>query len=328
MQVYRGLDWQSQLDAWHPDAIILDVSTDPDLGWEILKELKSSQTKARIPVLFFSSSQLEGSLLELDFLTKPIELSELTRALDQQWLMTKSDRPTRTILVVDDEPNTLEMHARMVQAHSSSNRILKALNGIAAVEVLQNEVVDLLLLDLQMPEMDGFEVLEKMREKESTRNIPVIVVTGKDLTAADMTRLNQGVTVVLGKGLFKIDETVAHISAALEHKRRLSGEAQRFTRSAMAYLHEHYSEQITRRDLARHVNITEDHLTFCFRQELGTTPIEYLQRYRINQAKNLLKDSQRTITEIALDVGFSDSGYFSRIFRRETGMSPDAFRRS
>ena len=69
-------------------------------------------------MLLFSSSQLNGSLLELDYLTKPIEISELTQALDQHWLMAETVRPTRTILVVDDEPNTLEMHARIVQAHS------------------------------------------------------------------------------------------------------------------------------------------------------------------------------------------------------------------
>ena len=150
----------------------------------------------------------------------------------------------------------------------------------------------------------------------------------RSLTEADMARLNQGVTAVLSKGLFSIEETVAHISAALEHKRRLSSEARRLVRTAMAYLHEHYAESIARRDIAQHIGITEDHLTFCFRQELGTTPIEYLQRYRINQAKSLLKESQQTITQIALNVGFSESGYFSRIFRRETGMSPEAFRRS
>jgi AraC-like DNA-binding protein len=105
-------------------------------------------------------------------------------------------------------------------------------------------------------------------------------------------------------------------------------DAQRLVRQAMAYLHDHYAEQISRRELAQHVSITEDYLTFCFRQELGITPIKYLQRYRLNQAKYLLKNSQKTITEIALEVGFTDSGYFSRIFHRETGMTPEAFRLS
>jgi AraC-like DNA-binding protein len=233
-----------------------------------------------------------------------------------------------TMLVVDNEPNTLELHTRIVQSHSLSNRILKARNGQEALDALEQETIDLVLLDLQMPEMDGFEVLEKMRAKERTKHIPVIVVTGQALTEAEMARLNRGVASVLEKGLFNLDETVAHIGLALERKHRLSGEAQRLIRKAMAYIHEHFADPITRRDIAQHVSIAEDYLTFCFRQELGTTPIKYLQRYRINRAKGLLQESTNSITEIARQVGFSDSGYFSRIFHRETGVSPEVFRRN
>jgi signal transduction histidine kinase/DNA-binding response OmpR family regulator len=322
------LNWHAQIAEKHPQAVILDVSTDSAVGWNALKEIKSSQSMAEIPVLFFSSSQLDGASLELDYLTKPIEISELTRALDQHWLMADPMRPTRTILVVDDEPNTLEMNVRIVQSHASSNRVLRARNGKEALKILHREIIDLILLDLQMPEMDGFQVLEAMRGMQSTHNIPVIVVTGKVLTEADMSRLNEGVAAVLGKGLFSIEETISHISSALEHKRKLSAESRRLVRLAMGYIHQHYAETLSRRDIAQHIGITEDHLTFCFRQELGTTPIMYLQRYRINQAKHLLKESRQTITEIALNVGFSDSGYFSRIFHRETGMSPESFRRS
>lgn len=328
VRIKRGTVWSLHLQEQRPDSIILDMSTDSALGWNTLKEIKNSPHMVGIPVLLFSSSQLNGSLVELDYLTKPIEISKLTRALDQYWLMADATRTTRNILLVDDEPKTLEMHARVVQAHSSANRVLKAHNGKDALDILHRETIDLVLLDLQMPEMDGFEVLEVMRGMESIRRIPVIVVTGTALTEADMTRLNNGVAAVLGKGLFSIEETIGHISAALEHKRKLSGEAQRLVRSAMAYIHENFAESISRRDIAQRIGLTEDHLTFCFRQELGTTPITYLQRYRINQAKRLLKESEQSVTDIALNVGFADRGYFSRIFHRETGMSPEAFRRS
>ncbi len=178
-----------------------------------------------------------------------------------------------------------------------------------------------------MPELDGFGVLEAMREREATRDIPVIVLTGQTLTEADMLRLNRGVATVLGKGLFSVEETLAHIDAALERKRKLSGEAQRLVRQAMAYLHSHYAEPIAREDVARHVGLSDDYLTTCFRKELGMTPIAYLNRYRVNQARQLLATTDKTITEIALAVGFSDSGYFSRVFRREVGVSPEAYRR-
>ena len=85
---------------------------------------------------------------------------------------------------------------------------------------------------------------------------------------------------------------------------------------------------VTRADIARHVGLDEDYLTYCFRQELGVTPIAYLNRYRVNQAKGLLTQTDKSVTFIAQEVGFTDSRYFSRIFRREVGVSPDAFRRA
>lgn len=320
--------WQSSLVNEPPDIIVLDISEASDTGWSMLKAVKGIRASKDIPVLFYSSSPAGDAILDLDYLTKPVELPELKRALDKVGLISDPDHPVHTFLVVDDEPDMLDLHARIIQSQSSSNRVLKASNGLDALEFMQKERIDLVLLDLQMPEMDGFDVLEAMRESESTREIPVIVVTGKSLTEADMARLNQGVAVVLKKGLFSMEETLSHINAALERKRRLSVDAQRLVRLAMAYIHEHYAESISRWDIAQYTSISEDYLTYCFRQEFGTTPMQYLQRYRVNQAKLLLKNSQKSITEIALDVGFSDSGYFSRVFHRQTGMSPEAFRRS
>jgi YesN/AraC family two-component response regulator len=264
--------------------------------------------------------------LEVDYLTKPIELGDLTQALDQQWLVPQATQQTKTILVVDDDPGTLEMHARIVRAHSATHRVLMARNGREALDTLQSERVDLMLLDLQMPELDGFGVLEAMREKETTRDVPVIVVTGQVLTENDMARLDRGVAIVLSKGLFSLEETLTHIDTALERTRELSAQAQRLVRQAMAYIHEHYADPISRQDLAGHVALSEDYLTFCFRKELGVTPVAYLNRYRVHQAKQLLADPLKSVTEIALEVGFSDSGYFSRVFRREVGVSPEAYR--
>lgn len=325
----RPAEWQTQLAVNPPDAIVLDIKDEASMAWRAMKLIKSLPSAQEIPVMFYSASAQGESLLNLDYLTKPIEPEALLRALDQHLVLSETPAQTvRTFLVVDDDVNALEMHARMIRLHSPTNRVLVAQNGREALSILLKEKVDLVLLDLQMPEMDGFAVLQAMREARWAHNIPVIVITGKDLTDADLARLNEGVAVVLQKGLFTADETIAQIGVALERKRRLSMDAQRLVRQAMLFIHENYAQPITRGDIAQHINIAEDYLTFCFRQELGTTPIKYLQRYRVHQAKKLLKESGLSVTEIAMKVGFSDSGYFSRVFHRETGLSPEAFRRT
>jgi signal transduction histidine kinase/AraC-like DNA-binding protein len=321
-------DWLSRLAMSPPGAIVIDVSSTPHQGWSVLKSLKGHPKTQSLPILLCSLSPNGGSVLALDYLTKPIELTALTRALDQHWLGLGVDRDLKTILVVDDDPDTLEMHARIVQAQSPSHRVLKARNGLEALDILKQESIDLVLLDLMMPGLDGFGVLEAMRAQEPTRDIPVIVLTGQVLTERDMGRLNQGVATVLCKGVFTLKETLTHVNAALERNRELSEQAQRLVRQAMAYIHEHYAEAISRTELAEHVALSEDYLTACFRKELGVTPINYINRFRVNQAQELLLGTDKTVTEIALDVGFSDSGYFSRVFRREVGLSPTDYRQA
>jgi signal transduction histidine kinase/AraC-like DNA-binding protein len=320
--------WLAHVLADSPAAVVLDISQPTAHSWQALQTIKGSPEIRQIPVLLFAGTGVNGALLDVGYLTKPIELAELNHALDQQWLAADVARAQRTILVVDDDPETLDMHERIVQTHAPSNRVLKAHNGREALAILTRTPVDLVLLDLVMPEMDGFGVLEAMRSQPATSDIPVIVVTGQTLTEAEMARLNQGVAAVMGKGLYSLDETLAHLESALARKRKLSSEAQRLIRKAMAYVQEHHAEPLTHHLIAQHVDLDDDYLTFCFRQELGMTPITYLNRCRINQAKLLLRQTDKSVTAIALEVGFADSGYFSRIFGREVGMTPIAFRRS
>ena len=141
-----------------------------------------------------------------------------------------------------------------------------------------------------------------------------------------MARLNCGVASVLGKGLFSVKETLEHVEAALAHRRTVSAEARQLVLKAMAYIHAHYAEPILLSDLAAYVGLGERHLGRCFRRETGVTPITYLNRYRVQQAKALLELEDRSITEVAREVGFSDSSYFARVFRREVGVSPSAYR--
>jgi AraC-like DNA-binding protein len=269
-----------------------------------------------------------GPASDLAALGLPSSPAGLAQALELEGLGLVDGRGEKVILIVDDDTRTLEMYARILQTQSVPYRVLRAHNGQEALTLIQQDRPDLVLLDLMMPGLDGFGVMEAMQENEATRDIPVIVLTGQVLTEKQMARLNRRVATVLEKGLFSAEETLSHVEAVLARHRKLGGEAQRLVRRAMAYLHEHYAEPISREDLARHVGMSDDYLTACFRRELGMTPVTYLNRYRINLARALLTTTDRSVTEIALAVGFSDSGYFSRVFRREVGVSPDTFRRS
>jgi DNA-binding response OmpR family regulator/nitrogen-specific signal transduction histidine kinase len=328
VEISETQDWMTPLLKTPPGAVVLDIGMAPTRGWEVLKALKENSATQAVPVLLYSLTENKGAVLELDYLTKPVGTAELTRVLESQKLAAGDEKDEKIFLIVDDDPATLEMYVRIAQSWLGKHKVLKARNGREALDLMQQQRPGLVLLDLMMPELDGFGVLEAMREKESTRDIPVIVLTGKILTENDMVRLNRGVARVLEKGLFSVQETLTHIDAVLARKRNLGSEAQRMVRQAMAYLHERYDQPVSRQDLARYLGMSGDYLTYCFRKEVGMTPIAYLNRYRINQAKALLTESDKNITEIAMSVGFSDSGYFSRVFRRQVGVSPEAYRRN
>jgi YesN/AraC family two-component response regulator len=262
--------------------------------------------------------------LAFDYLTKPIGSADLVRAMERQGI---SEENCRSILVVEDDPCLLDLHARIVQSHVPGCRLIRAANGREALGAMELEQPDLVLLDLIMPEVDGFEVLETMRGRELTRNTPVIVLTGQVLTQEEIERLRSGVVAIMSKGMFSANEVLAQVEAALVRSKRLGSGAQRIVRMAMAYIHEHYSDDITREDLAKYTGVNERYLTRCFRQETGVTPIVYLNRFRILQAKALLVSGRTSVTEVALAVGFSDSSYFGRVFREEVGVPPGAYQR-
>jgi signal transduction histidine kinase/AraC-like DNA-binding protein len=335
--IRRGFDvelvWMDGKNSWlrsRPGAVVVEQGSTSGQGWEVIKALRENPLTQNIPVLFYSlDPKLDrGSMLELSHLTKPLNQTELIRTLERRELTDDREKDGKTILIVDDEPSALELHERIVSTWSPEYRILKAKNGREALNIIQEAHPDLILLDLIMPELDGFGVLTAMRSDPRSRGIPVIVLTGQTLTLEDMENLGRGVTTVLKKDLFSTEETLSRIEAALTHSSTLGSEAQRVVRRAIVYLHEHYMEPISLGDAAQHVSMSKEYLARCFRQEMGITLVTYLNRYRINQARMLLEKGDCNLTEIALETGFSSSGYFSRVFRQEVGMSPTAYQRT
>ncbi|MBN2007271.1 MAG: substrate-binding domain-containing protein [Anaerolineae bacterium] len=233
----------------------------------------------------------------------------------------------KTLLIVDDDPYILQMHARMVRLWSPEIQVLEARGGQEALDLMRETTPDLVLLDLMMPEVDGFKVLTAMREAPSTRDVPVVVVTAQVLSQEAMARLNQGVASVLQKEMFSAPEMLSHVVGALERHKTAPAPVQALARRAMGYLHEHYKEaKLSLESVAEHFDVSKEHLARCFREETGVTLITYLNRYRIERAKALLRENQMRIVDVALGVGFSSNAYFSRVFKHEVGQSPQEYR--
>lgn len=229
--------------------------------------------------------------------------------------------------MVDDEPGLLDLHARLVERCLPRCRVVRAADGRQALAAMERTRPDLVLLDLMMPQLDGFGVLEAMQDRSALHDVPVVILTAQSLTQADMARLQRGVAVVLEKGLYSAEETMGHLERALARSPRTGGECRRVVRKAMALIHERYAEPLSRPEIARHVHVSERQLDRDFRKEADITLMGYLARYRVLQARRLLDTTDKSVTEIALDVGFGGSSYFGEVFRREVGLAPREYRR-
>jgi signal transduction histidine kinase/DNA-binding LacI/PurR family transcriptional regulator/CheY-like chemotaxis protein len=323
---YQGNpEWLFRLLASPPGAVIIDEELAANQGWDILAVLKRDTATSEIPVLVCTfDNEQAGTVMELNYQMKPLTSAQIGKVLNMHGIMGAGS----TILIVDDDPGIRLYHTHLVEQQIPECRVLQAENGRVAQEILEQTLPDLVLLDLLMPEVDGFKVVEHMRQQERTRDIPVIILTGKTITEEDIIQLNRGVAAILTKGLFNRQEIVHHIEHSLKRIPALGTASQRLVRRAMAYIQAHFSEVVTRDQIAEYVSVTPDHLSDCFHQEMGITPISYLNRYRIIQARKMLEEGGQNITQVALAVGFTDSAHFSRVFQREVGTSPSAYQRS
>lgn len=191
-----------------PDVITLDIIM-PDLdGWSVLKALKSDPELCDIPVILVTimrDRDLGFALGAADYITKPLEREVLMRVVGRY---VRGDGKAQ-VLVVDDDPKTRDMLRRTLQ--KAGWTVAEAANGSEAIEALQRAKPALVLLDLMMPGMDGFEVLERLHGDETWREVPVIIITAKDLTADDVDRLNGRVVKVLQKGAYQRRDLVRDI---------------------------------------------------------------------------------------------------------------------
>jgi signal transduction histidine kinase/CheY-like chemotaxis protein len=219
----NGVDGLRRAREVRPAAITLDVLM-PDLdGWTVLAALKGDPELADIPVIFVTilDEKTKGySLGATDYLIKPVDRERLAHVLERIC----GDRPSRQLLLVEDDETTRTVTQRALERDGWS--VTPAENGRVALGRLAERRPDAILLDLMMPEMDGFEFLAELRRQAAWRDIPVVVFTAKDLTDEDRRRLNGEVERIIEKGAYGRDELLHEVGrrlAAAIERREASG---------------------------------------------------------------------------------------------------------
>jgi DNA-binding response OmpR family regulator len=182
-----------------PDAITLDVMMPGMDGWAVLQALKTDPDTTNIPVVMMSmvdDQNLGYTLGVADYLLKPINRHQLLSVLQKY----ESPQASNLVLVVEDDSDINELLCR--QFEKEGWQVMSATNGRQALEKIASNLPGLIVSDLMMPEMDGFEFVERLRQNEQWRSIPVIIMTAKELTEAERQQLNGCVKQIFQKGSY------------------------------------------------------------------------------------------------------------------------------
>ncbi len=198
----------------HPDAITLDIMMPSMNGWAVLSALKADPELADIPVivLSFISNKTRGFALGAsDYLIKPVDGKRLAKLVSkyQHQRSDNSANPVNRILIVEDEPHTRQMLRNVLE--EDGWKVGEASEGTAAVKQLIENPPSLILLDLILPQMNGFELIEIVRRTPEWANIPIIVITAMDLTDQESSQLQGCVEQILQKGSYNSDDLLRDI---------------------------------------------------------------------------------------------------------------------
>jgi signal transduction histidine kinase/CheY-like chemotaxis protein len=206
----EGLELARELQ---PTAVILDILLPRLGGWDLLAELKRDAATAAIPVVIVSMLDERGAGFALgaaEYLVKPVDRRELLSALAR---CVSPRGEGRTVVVIDDDPLDLDLAEATLAPLGWT--VLRAKGGEEGVELVRRERPAAVLVDLLMPGVDGFEVVERLHADPALADVPIVVVTSKDMTADDYDRLNGRISHLAQKGSFKqveLADVVARVS--------------------------------------------------------------------------------------------------------------------
>ena len=183
------LEAEAMASGLHPTLIVMDVNFSNGAGWDILERLKQREDTCDIPVVIVSLNQDVERAQQIgisSYVRRPFTPDELVQAVRNAERESHIER----ILIIDDQPESIRLLQQMLETEGKY-RVFTATSGIDGISLVARRRPNLILLDLRMPEMDGFKVIEELQANPETANIPIVVVTGDSLTEGEITRLSE-----------------------------------------------------------------------------------------------------------------------------------------
>lgn len=250
------------------------------------------------------------------------------------------------ILIVEDNSDVV---AYIVSCLQDDYNILVGINGQEGVEIAVERVPDLVITDLMMPIMDGFELCQKLKSDLHTSHIPIIVLTAKSDMDSKLDGLSLGADAYLAKPFHK-EELLVRIKALLATRVKLQeyylskslGETvplsmeevnepetieNEFVLNIRDVLEANFDDnKFSVENFQREMGMSKSQLFRKMNSLIGMSPNKYIRHVRLIKAKAMLKETDDTVFAISLSVGYEDAGYFSRVFKKEFGMTPSDWR--
>lgn len=249
------------------------------------------------------------------------------------------------VLVADDEPIERTVITKIINNNFSDTlEVVQAANGREAVEKFDREGCSIALLDIEMPGMNGLEAAAQIREKH--KDAGLIFITAFD----EFSYAKKAVSVRAIEYLLKpadikeltlaLDEAIRLADESVERPERNSKGAvdgvednstnriAQVTETIKTYLDENYKNDISLLDVAEEMGYSEAYFCKVFKQCFDKSFIMYLSEYRVNKAKELLASGEVSVKDISSEVGYHDSNYFTKVFKRVEGVTPTEYKNS
>ena len=265
------------------------------------------------------------------------QVEENSCGWEQEETDTKEKKPM--ILVVEDNPDMLAFVRKQLTTEYS---VLTAMNGIEALAVLDNHYVNLVVSDVMMPQMDGFELCKTIKSDLSYSHIPVVLLTAKTNIQSKIEGLELGADAYIEKP-FSVEYLLANISSLIHNREKLR---QTFAKSpfvaantmALTKADEEFiwklndiiqanlhNPEFSMEDMADALKMSRSSFYRKIKGVLDLSPNEYLRLERLKQAAQLLKEGKSRVNEICYTVGFNSPSYFSKCFLKQFGVLPKDF---